>query len=269
MKCSKCGFISNRDFYRCPYCGHTNEEDFEGIRTRVNLGHNFSAQIRTIVIISVINLFLFSVLLDWFLDFKYAISLWSYFILFGSLTVLDVTSSKRSSLITSLEKMDLFLLGYLLLACGLCAITGVFDAREYFPALIIPFYLILTAVVSTFVVFMRKSKMRPIFTEVVFILHFIIATILFVFLLVNKYSMNAELARAAKVVGDEPNIKRIPFQFLLLGTDFKHETPLFKISEISIFVAFGASLIYLVNYNIVLAGSIFRKVKRIYGGERD
>ena len=255
MKCSKCGFISNRDFYRCPYCGHTNEQDFEGIRTRVNLGHNFSAQIRTIVIVFVVNLFLLSLLLDWYFDFKYAISLWSYFILFGSLTIVDIASNKKSSIITSLEKMDLFLLGYLLLACGLCAINGVFDAREFFPALIIPGYLILTAIVSTFVVFLRKSKMRPIFTEVIFILHFIIATLLFIFLLVNKYCIQ--------------NGVTAPFAFLTFADVGSGKDVLCKISEISIFTAFGLSLIYLVNYNIVLAGSIFRKVKRIYGGERD
>ena len=255
MKCSKCGFISNRDFYRCPYCGHTNEEDFEGIRTRINLGHNFSAQIRTIVIVFVVNLFLLSLLLDWYFDFKYAISLWSYFILFGSLTIVDIASNKKSSIITSLEKMDLFLLGYLLLACGLCAINGVFDAREFFPALIIPGYLILTAIVSTFVVFLRKSKMRPIFTEVIFILHFIIATLLFIFLLVNKYCIQ--------------NGVTAPFAFLTFADVGSGKGVLCKISEISIFTAFGVSLIYLVNYNIVLAGSIFRKVKRIYGGERD
>ena len=256
MKCSKCGFISNRDFYRCPYCGHTNEEDFEGIRTRVNLGHNFSAQVRTIVIVFVINLFLLSLLLDWYFDFNYAISLWSYFILFGSLTVVEVSSSKKGSLITSLEKMDLFLLGYLLMACGLCAIKGVFDARAFFPALIIPGYLILTAIVSTFVVFLRKSKMRPIFTELIFIFHFVIATILFAFLLSNKYCI--------------ANGIKAPFVFLTFdGLKPGVQTALCKVSEISIFIAFGLSLIYLVNYNIVLAGSIFRKVKRIYGGERD
>ena len=260
MKCSKCGFISNRDFYRCPYCGHTNEEDFEGIRTRVNLGHNFSAQIRTIVIVFVINLFLLSVLLDWYFSFQYAICLWSYFILFGSLTVVDICSSKKGSLITSLEKMDLFLLGYLLLACGLCRFgpwdNPVFSARVFFPALIIPGYLILTAVVSTFVIFLRESKMRPIFTEVIFVLHFIIAMLLFIFLLVNKYS------------GAEP------FKFLLFedkGINIPDTTKgiLCTISEISIFASFGLSFIYLVNYNIVLVGSILRKVKRIYGGERD
>ncbi len=260
MKCSKCGFISNRDFYRCPYCGHTNEEDFEGIRTRINLGHNFSAQIRTIVIIFVINLFLLSVLLDWYFSFKYAICLWSYFVLFGSLTVVDICSSKKGSLITSLEKMDLFLLGYLLLACGLCRLgpwgDPIFTARAFFPALIIPGYLILTAIVSTFVVFLRKSKMRPIFTEIIFVLHFLIAMVLFIFLLVNKYN------------------DAHPFKFLLF-VDGNAALPaaqtevLCKVSEISIFASFGLSFIYLVNYNIVLAGSILRKVKRIYGGERD
>lgn len=251
MKCSKCGFISRRDFYRCPYCGHTNEEDFEGIRKRINLGHDFSAQIRTIIIVFAVNLFILSVLLDWYFNFQYAICLWSYFVLFGSLVVVDAISSKKGSLITSLEKMDLFLLGYLLLACGLCKINGVFDAREYFPSLIIPGYLILAALVSTFVVFLRKSKMRPIFTEVIFVLHFIMATILFIFLLINKYAPND------------------PFKFLLFEDAGSAQGPLCLASEILIFVAFGLSVIYLVNYNIVLVGSIFRKVKRIYGGERN
>ncbi len=255
MKCSKCGFISRRDFYRCPYCGHTNEEEFEGIRKRINLGHDFSAQIRTIIIVFVVNLFLLSVLLDWYFNFQYAICLWSYFVLFGSLVVMDAVSSKKGSLITSLEKMDLFLLGYLLLACALCKIGPeeaiVFDAREYFPSLIIPGYLILTALVSTFVVFLRKSKMRPIFTEVIFVFHFIIATILFIFLLINKYAPTA------------------PFEFLSFENAGSAQEALCLASEILIFGAFGLSVIYLVNYNIVLVGSIFRKVKRIYGGERD
>ncbi len=255
MKCSKCGFISRRDFYRCPYCGHTNEEDFEGIRKRINLGHDFSAQIRTIIIVFVVNLFLLSVLLDWYFQFKYAICLWSYFVLFGSLVVMDSISSKKGSLITSLEKMDLFLVGYLLLSCALCRIGSadnpVFDARAFFPALIIPAYLILTAIISTFVVFLRKSKMRPIFTEIIFVLHFIMATILFIFLLINKYA--------------EPD----PFKFLLFEGTGSAQGPLCLASEILIFGAFGLSVIYLVNYNIVLVGSIFRKVKRIYGGERD
>ena len=260
MKCSKCGFISNRDFYRCPYCGHTNEEDFEGIRTRVNFGHNLSAQIRTIVIVFVVNLFVLSLLLDWYFDFKFAISLWSYFILFGSLTVVDIASSKKGSLITSLEKLDIFLLGYLLLACGLCQIQTdnkvIFDARPYFPALIIPAFLIITCVVSTFVIFLRKSKMRPIFTEILFVFHFAVATILFAFMLTNKYCVMNNVA--------------VPFKWLLLDSPTGAEkTPLFMVSQIMIFTSFGLSLIYLVNFNIILVGSIFRKVKRIYGGERD
>ena len=60
-----------------------------------------------------------------------------------------------------------------------------------------------------------------------------------------------------------------PFAFLTFADVGSGKDVLCKISEISIFTAFGLSLIYLVNYNIVLAGSIFRKVKRIYGGERD
>ena len=77
------------------------------------------------------------------------------------------------------------------------------------------------------------------------------ATILFIFLLINKYAPND------------------PFKFLLFEDAGSAQGPLCLASEILIFVAFGLSVIYLVNYNIVLVGSIFRKVKRIYGGERN
>ena len=97
--------------------------------------------------------------------------------------------------------------------------------------------------------------MKPIFTEVIFVLHLIISTVIFAFLLANKYCLAHNTA--------------VPFKWLLLDMQNGVRTPLYTVSEILIFAAFGLSFIYLVNYNIVLTGSIFRKVKRIYGGERD
>lgn len=260
MKCDKCGFISNSNFYRCPYCGHEHKKDFEGIRTRVQLGKEFSAQVRTIIIILVVNLFLISVLVDWFLDFKYAITLWSYFILFGSLTVVDIASKKKVNPITALEKMDIFMLGYLILCIALCRIEPVFDARMFFPSLIIPAYLIFTAILSSFIFLSRKKNgVRPIWTETLYAFHLIIASVLFAFLLANKYSIQGGHAA--------------PFRFLAFidnnGNAIQGANTLITVSEILIYAAFGLSLIYLINYNILLVGYIYRRVKNIYGGERE
>lgn len=266
MKCSKCGFISRRDFYRCPYCGHTNQEDFEGIRTRINLGHDFSAQVRTIVIVAVVNLFLLAVLLDWYLSFKYAITLWSYFVLFGSLVIMDVVSSKKNDTITAFEKIDIFLLGYLILCCGLCKIDGVFDARLLFPSIVIPAYIILSTLFSGVLFLTRKkTKLRPIWTEMLFFFRMTLGIVLFVFLLVNKNCLTAHPNGIFPYL--EFNYRNATGDIVPLNVS--NLDALKKLSEILIFVAFGASAILLVNYNILLVGSIFRKVKRIYGGERD
>ena len=261
MKCSKCGFISRRDFYRCPYCGHTNEQDFEGIRTRVNFGHDFSAQVRTIIIVFVVNLFLLAVLLDWYFSFKYAITLRSYFVLFGSLTDMDVVSGKKNDTITSFEKIDIFLLGYLILCCGLCKVSGAFDARMYFPALIMPGYIIVSSLFSALLfVSRKKTKLRPIWTELLFSFRMIIGIVLFVFLLVNKHNGGTVFPFLSFAYHEGGT---------LISLNKELASVLTNVSEILIFVAFGASIILLVNYNILLVGSIFRKVKRIYGGERD
>ena len=257
MKCPNCGFISKKDFFRCPYCGRIHEEDKEGIRTRINFGSEYSIQIRTIIIILVINLFLASLLLDWYFDFAYSISLWSFFVLFGSLTIVDITTRKKPSLITSLEKIFFFFLAFLLLSCGMFQIRGVFDFRMYFPSIILPAYLVVSMVVSTVFFFAKeKSKLRPIWTEVLFAFYLTIAIILFVFFLVNKYCiMNG--------------VEKIPFPYLQLDSVNGSRTPLYTASEVLIFAGFGLSLINLINFNIILVGFIFRKVKSLYGGERD
>ena len=257
MKCPKCGFISNKDFFRCPYCGRVNEEDREGIRTRVNIGKDFSIQIRTILILLVANLFFASILVDWYFDFAYSISLWSFFFLFGSLIVVDAATSKKKNFIIALQKVFLYLLVFLLLSCGLFQIKGIFDFRMYFPTIILPAYLIISMVVSTVIFFGRKNaRVRPIFTELLFALYLTVAIILFVFFLVNKYCI-------------ANGVSNPPFAFMQLDMVDGNRTTLYTISEVLIFASFGLSLITLTNFNIILIGFIYRKVKKIYGGERD
>ena len=257
MKCPKCGFISNKDFFRCPYCGCVNEEDREGIRRRINIGSEFSIQIRTILILLVVNLFFASILIDWYFDFAYSITLWAFFLLFGSLIIVDVSTSKKKNLIISMQKFFFFFLIFLMLACGLFQIKGVFDLRMYFPSIILPAFLILSMTLSTVMFFARKkARVRPIWTESFFAFNLTVAIILFVFFLVNKYCVAGGMANP-------------PFRYMQLDMVDGNRTTLYTISEILIFTSFGLSLITLTNFNIILAGFIYRKVKKIYGGERD
>ena len=259
MKCSKCGFISNRDFYRCPYCGQTHEDDTDLLKTRLNIGSNFSVQIRTIVIALVCNIFGLSVLLDWYFDFAYSITLWSFIINFGSLLLFDLITNKKRNVISIIERIDLFIVAALLLCCPLLRIEGVFDFRIYTPTFIIPGFIIIATLVSTILLFKRQgtnTKLRPLWTELLLIFHVLITTLNFIFFLINKYCVANGVANP-------------PFAYYMLGMTSGNPTLLYTISEILIYASFGLSLIYLINYNIILVGFIARKVKNIYGGPRD
>ena len=257
MKCEKCGFISRKDFYRCPYCGNLNEEQLDGLRTRVNLGHDFSVRVRTIIIAAIVNLFLLSIFADWYFSFKYGITLWSFIVLFGSLTIMDIATAKKKSIITAIEKLDFFILCALLLSCGFFRIKGVFDLNMYFPSIVIPAFIVLGAILSTVFLFVRrKSRVRPIWTEMLLAFHLTIAIIIFVFFLVNKYCV-------------ENATSYIPFKYMQLDWNGGEKTTLYKISEALVFSSFGLALITLINYNIVFVAYVYRKVKNLYGGERD
>lgn len=258
MKCEKCGFISRKDFYRCPYCGNLNEEQLDGLRTRVNIGHDFSVRVRTIIVASVVNLFLLSIFVDWYFNFAYSITLWSFMVLFGSLTIMDIATTKKKSVITAIEKIDFFLLCTMLISCGMFRIKGVFDLNMYFPTIILPAFLLLATLISTIFLFIRRrSKVRPIWTELLLAFHLIIAIIIFTFFLINKYCI-------------EGGASYIPFHYMQLDwSGSGPKTPLYLISEALIFACFGMSLITLINFNVVFVAYIYRKVKNLYGGERD
>ena len=257
MKCANCGFISNRDFFRCPYCGHIHEEANEGIRTRINIGHDISMQVRTILIIISLNLFGVALLADWYFGFQYSLSLWAFILIFLPLTIVDIATSRRKSLIIALEKVDLFIVLTLMLACGLGRINGLFDVRPYMSTLVLPGFLLLETVVASIILFKRRNeKIRPLWTELLLIFHLIVATILFVFFLVNKYCTLNGVANP-------------PFHYMQFGMTPDYKPPLYIVEEILIFAAFGGCLIYLINYNVILVGYVYRKVKNIYGGEGD
>ena len=257
MKCQNCGFISSREFYRCPYCGHVHENESDVLKTTLKFGGGFAVRIRTIIYGMLVNLFSLSVMIDWFFDFKYSITLWSFILCFGFAVVFSIITTKRRVLMSAAEKFDLYFLSILILAPGLCRIAGVFDYRALSAGIIMPAYLILATFVSVVLLLRSKANsLRPLLTEVLLIFHAIIATLLFVFLLVNKYSVAA---------GRE----NPPFHFLQFGMTAGSLTPIYIVCEVLIFAAFGLSWAYLINYNIMLVGFIYRKVVHLYGGNGD
>ncbi len=257
MKCQNCGYISSREFYRCPYCGHIHEEEGDILKTRLTFGGGFSIQVRTILYGMVFNLFALSVMVDWFLNFKYSITLWSFIGCFGILSLISIIFMKRKLLISIVERIDIYLLVCLILGCALCKIDGVFDLRTYVIGFALPGFLIASTLFSIVLLFdKRASSLRPLVTALLLFLHAIIATVLFIFLMVNKYCV-------------EGGMENPPFAFLQFGMTKGNMTPLYIVEQLLIFGAFGLSWAYLINYVIILVSFIFRKVKNIYGGSRD
>ena len=257
MKCPNCGYISSREFYRCPYCGHIHESESDVLKTTLKFGGGFAVRIRTIIYGMLVNLFSLSVMIDWFLDFKYSITLWSFILCFGFAVVFSIATTKNKTLMSAAERFDFYFLSILILAPGLCRIAGVFDYRALSAGIIMPAYLIFATFVSVILLLRSKANsLRPLLTEVLLIFHAIIATILFVFLLVNKYSVAAGVANP-------------PFHFLQFEMTAGNLTPMYILCEVLIFTAFGLSWAYLINYNIMLVGFIYRKVVHLYGGNGD
>ena len=256
MKCTNCGFISSKDFYRCPYCGKIHESDDNVFRKTINIGNVFSVRLTVIIYIIVFNLFGAALLTDWYLRFEYGVTLWAFIILFGVILFVLIASSKRNP-ISTIEKIDLFLLLTLILACGLCRMDGLFDFRKYIPGLVIPSFMILATIVSFSLLFMKsESKIRPLWTECLLLFHVFIISLVFIFFLINKYCMEAGMANP-------------PFHYLTFGSSKGNITPIYRVQEILIYLAFGLTLLYIVNYNIILVGHIFRQVKGFYGKSRN
>lgn len=256
MKCKNCGYISSREFYRCPYCGHINEEEGDILKTRLTFGGGFSIRIRTILYGLLVNLFAVSVMVDWFLNFKYSITLWSFIICFGLLLSISIAFMKRKSVYMIAERIDFFVIITLLLATGLCRIEPYFDYRAFIVTFVLPGYMIFATFLSVLLFFLRtrSTALRPIITELLLLFHVAIATVLFVFILLNKYSVMNGVANP-------------PFKWMLYGTTKEYTSVLYTIEQVLIFTAFGFTWAYLINYNLVLVGYIYRKVKNIYGGD--
>lgn len=250
MKCSNCGFVSSKDFYRCPYCGKIHESEDNVFKKSLTIGNVFVVRLQTLIYLIVGNLFGASILIDWYLNFKYGIILWAWIVLFGAILIISIIASKKN-IISIVERIDLFILMTLLLACGTCRIEGLFDVRVYIPTIAIPAFMILATFISLILAFRKnQTKIRPLWTEVLLLTHLGVSSLIFTFFLINKYWIAAGLSNP-------------PFHFFQLAAN--GSSVMYTIEEILIYSAFGFSLLYIVNYNIILIAHIFRQVKGFYG----
>ena len=253
MKCTNCGFIMSRDYYRCPYCGTIHPSDDNVLHKTIQIGKTFVVRVQTLLYIIIFNLFIASFLVDWYFNFSYGITFWAYLLFGGIATAVTIYASKKKNIIAIAERIDFFLLFALVLACGTLRF-GAIDPRPYMVCFGIPIYMILATLLSIALLFVKsKSKIRPLWTEALLIVHLVVILVLFVFSLVNKYSI---------INGAE----KIPFTWMNVAGDLGSKT--YQIQEILIYVAFGFTVGYLINYNIVLFGHIFRQVKGYYGKPR-
>ena len=258
MKCDNCGFVSNKEFYRCPYCGKVHESTENLFRRSFTLGNLFTIRLQTLIYIIVANIFGVALLVDWYFGFSYGIVLWAFIILFSIVLSVSIFGGKKN-IISIYEKVIFYFMFCLILACGTCYIKGVFDFRPYVISFAIPLFVILSAIGSLFLLFVRKhSKIRPLWTEVLIIAQLSLMSVIFALFLVNKYCI---------ING----VEHVPFQWFQLGKGLDMvNTPLYKFEELLIYFAFGVAVLYFFNFNIILIGHIFRQVKSFYGkGSRD
>ena len=245
MKCRHCGFISANNFYRCPYCGTIHKGENDVLNNSIKIGHLFSIRIRTLFILILANIFFASLFLDIYFAFQWCISYWTAIAIVGAY-VLTALITGRSPIITAVEKIDIFILFALVVGSVAFKINGLFDFRRYFPTLIIPIVTIVGSLVSFVLLFVKNDKkFRPLWTEVLLISHMAIMVVIYCLYVVAKYC---------------PTDWWLHNYFILDGN-------LAIVEGLLIYIALGVSVIYLINYNIVLFGHIVKEVKIQYGGE--
>ncbi len=248
MKCQHCGFISANNFYKCPYCGTVHKGENDVLNNNIKIGHLFNIRLRTLFILILANIFLASLIVDVYFSFQWCISYWTAIVIVGTYVLTSLITGK-SPIISAVEKIDIFLLFGLVLGCVAFKMgkpgAYLFDFRLYFPTLIIPIFTILGSLLS-FVLLLVKNdkKFRPLWTEVLLISHVAVMVVIYCLYVVGKYTPGSWFNA----------------HFVLPGT-------LGMVQGILTYVALGVSIIYLINYNIVLFGHIVKEVKIQYGGE--
>ena len=245
MKCEHCGFISSKEFYKCPYCGKIQPVESNILDNDIKIGTLFQIRLRTLIIVIITNLMLAAIFVDIITMFAYCVSYWSFIVLGGAYLVLSLRASK-SPLIVTAEKIDIFIL--VILVLGTWAIKfkiGGIPAGRFMPTIVIPTATVLGSALSFSLLFTKRNhKFRPLWTEVLLFLHLALMVTIFVLYLVAKHGDN-------QVLRD---------YFLFDGI-------LGGYQMVVIYLGLAASVLYIINYNIVMFGHILKEVKIRYGGE--
>ena len=251
MKCSNCGFISSKPFYRCPYCGAIHESEENIFDRSLQFNNNLSIRLKTIIYIIVFNLLSISVLVDWYLGFQYGITFISYVLLVGIFVFINLFKSKRG-IFSAIMGVDLYVLIGLLIGWCYYFAPSIREYVVYIPSLAIPSFIICSDIASAALLafFAGKKKVRPLWFETVLLIHILVSTLIFVFFMICRYSMG---------------VTPTPFDYLALGSSKGNITTLFILEEVLVFISFGLSVLYFINFNIVLIGRIFHSVKGFYG----
>lgn len=247
MKCSRCGFTVSNDFERCPYCGnYIGGNTSNTLNSRINFTSNISIKLRTFIYVILFNILFAGVLVDWFLNFKYGITVLAFFISFGSMLIMEFIN-KKASPISSFEKINFFILGLLILMSGLGKIDNVIDLRALVVGIIFPSYLIVSNIAMLLCLLFNKGdnkKMHPFITTFAVLINLTFSTILFAFTLVNKYSGPFNIPQEAV------------FPFL------EEYAPA---SNILNYIAFGFNVLFFINFVLIFIAFISSKVKTKYG----
>lgn len=250
MKCSNCGFISSKPFYRCPYCGAVHESEANLLDRSVKVNSNVSVRIKTVINVMVFNLLGIAILLDWIFNFQFAISFFAYVLFMGIFIGVNLYNSKHN-FFSILMGTDLYLIVGLAIAWCYQYVPAARGYVAYIPTFVIPVFIITSNIVSAFLlaIFAGKKKVRPLWFEVVLLIHLLLSSLVFIFFMICRYNLGGGTA----------------FDYMAFGSTPSSFTTMFIIEQVLIFTAFGSSILFIINYNLILIGYIFRQVKGSYG----
>jgi len=254
MKCEHCGYISTKEFYKCPYCGLIHQKDDSVLSRTLKIGPSFSIRYRTLLVIIFANFFALSFLLDFYFNFQHGLTLWAYAILATIISIYGLRNSKNRY-VSSIENADFAIFSVLLLACFLPRGEVFNQFRQSIPTLVIPIATIIGTVVSFALLFRNRGeqKLRPLWTDFILIVHFVAMLLILIFFLYGKghpaITNNGQITQEAHFFHN---------WFVLEGN-------LGIFSEWLIYIAFTLSTLYLINYNIAMFGHVFDKARGNYG----
>ncbi|MFA5283536.1 MAG: hypothetical protein WC366_03435 [Bacilli bacterium] len=231
MKCNKCGLVYNGKVQKCPYCGNEfNKRSHNFLLHEISIGRDAEIAVKTIISIALINIFLALFIVDWFFAFRYTLTLYSFVMVFGIITILSVITN-HSSLMSAYERIDFFLLMSIVFMC-------LFLQR--YEALILnfvfPIYLVISSISAAFFIVITRKHIRPIRFMLSGIFHWLFSLTLFILALIPDLS------------------------FMALR-DYQ------SIGRITVFSSFVLSSLLILDMAILFSVKILSQVKKRYGNQ--